>query len=338
MGPISGFFTPPEAPGREVPESLEPVSRRPGTWCEVWRGTRHGRFRVYKCLKEEFRGTPLYENMLRKEFEIGYSLRHNHIAEYYDFLDLPSLGRCIEMEWVDGSPIAPAEDSRRLALQLCDAVSCLHARQVVHKDLKPENILITHNGRNVKIIDFGFADADDTLLRTRAGTEGYAAPELREGGVFDTRTDIYSLGKVLEGMGFRRIARRCMAANPEKRPGIDAIRRAIENRVPWGWIIAAAAAVVLAALLLLPLKRPVAPVQKPYPDTTQAALPARVDTIVIHTVSPAPAAPVSAARKQVVPSPEPGFAATTESIPTTESSPDQDALDDIFRQATELFE
>ena len=323
MEPISGFFSSLDNLHSDIPESLEPLSRRRGGWYEVWRGVRHGRFRVFKCLKEEYRDNVLYEQMLRKEFEIGYSLRHNNIVEYYDFIEIPSLGRCIEMEWVDGSPICAGPDSKRLALQLCDAVAYLHARQVVHKDLKPENILVTHNGKNVKIIDFGFADADDTLLRTMAGTESYAAPELKEGSSFNMKTDIYALGKMLQGLGFKRIARRCQAVSAEKRPDIEAVRNAIQRRIPWGWIIGAFFALSLAAIVILYLSR-----QKQEPiNSVSEPGPSRIDTIVIQT---APAPTVSTPSKSLKQE-EPG----PTDVPL---EADQKAIEDIFRQATELFE
>lgn len=53
-------------------------------------------------------------------------------------------------------------------------------------DLKPENILITHNGQNVKIIDFGLSDTDDYYIhKDPAGTRVYASPEQLNGQILD---------------------------------------------------------------------------------------------------------------------------------------------------------
>ena len=339
MEPISGFFSTTEDIRPDGPESLELLSRQPGGRFEIWRGTRHGRFRVWKCLQEAFRGDALSEEMLRKEFEIGYSLRHNHIVEYYDFADVPGLGRCIEMEWIDGAPLSPSsrtEENRRLALQICDALGYLHARQVIHKDLKEANILVTHNGRNVKLIDFGLSDTDDTLLRLRAGTEGYAAPELRTGGNFDARTDIYALGKVLEGLGFRRIARRCAAPQPEKRPTLGSIQKALGRRVPRFWLILAV--VLLAAALLILVFSSEAEKSTPSVISSEAEKsPSPVISSEAEKSTPAPSAISSEAEK----SPSSVISSEAEKsspAPKNDSAADREALEELFRQATDLFE
>ena len=326
MEPISGFFSTTEDIRPDGPESLELLSRQPGGRFEIWRGTRHGRFRVWKCLQEAFRGDALSEEMLRKEFEIGYSLRHNHIVEYYDFADVPGLGHCIEMEWIDGAPLSPSsrtEENRRLALQICDALGYLHARQVIHKDLKEANILVTHNGRNVKLIDFGLSDTDDTLLRLRAGTEGYAAPELRTGGDFDARTDIYALGKVLEGLGFRRIARRCAAPQPEKRPTLGSIQKALSRRVPRFWLILA---VVLLAAALLILVFSSEAEKSPSPSVISSEVEKSSPSVISSEAEKSPSPVISSEAEKSSPAPK------------NDSAADREALEELFRQATDLFE
>lgn len=338
MEPISGFFSMTEDLRPDAPDALELLSRRPGGRFEIWRGTRRGRFRVWKCLQEEFRGQALPEEMLRKEFEIGYSLRHNHIAEYYDFTTVPELGHCIEMEWVDGAPLSPASraENRRLALQICDALSYLHARQVIHKDLKPANILVTHNGRNVKLIDFGLADADDTLVRLQAGTEGYAAPELQGGGHFDARTDIYALGKVLEGLGFRRIARRCTAPQPEKRPSLESVRKALSRRISPVWIVAIL--LLVAAVTLVFVISSNRSVMSSEVEESVPVIPS--DTPVIPSASEESVTPSHFTDTlPIQPAPQPvKKEKPAQKAPENNSAADREALEELFRQATDLFE
>lgn len=344
MEPISGFFSMTEDLRPDGPDSLELLSRRPGGRFEIWRGTRHGRFRIWKCLQDPFRGEALSEEMLRKEFEIGYSLRHNHIVEYYDFTEVPGLGHAIEMEWIDGAPLSPASraENRRLALQICDALGYLHARQVIHKDLKPSNILVTHNGGNVKLIDFGLADADDTLLRLRAGTEGYAAPELQGGGAFDTRTDIYALGKVLEGLGFHRIARRCTATQPGKRPTLESVRRALSRRLSRSWLLATLLLVAALIVFVIHGKNTVIPSATPViPSVSEESAPVTLnDTIVIPTASPVTPnnSPVISSNSPVISTEVEKSHSATPPAPTNDSAADREALEELFRQATDLFE
>lgn len=253
----SGFFSTPQAPlapGDSAPELLYESAEG---YVSLWRGRKEGKFRVYKALKERFRGDPLYESLLRKEFDIGYSLSHPLICEFYAFLDHPLLGRCIEMEWIDGAPLAPEKLSRKrtreLMLQLCDILRYLHERQVIHRDIKPQNLLVTHNGGNLKLIDFGLSDTDAHYLnKGAAGTLHYVAPEVLAGQAADARSDLFSLGCILWESGhFRHIARRCMAADPSRRyAGADEVAAAF-RRSPALWLLPLAAAALLAGLFLL---------------------------------------------------------------------------------------
>ena len=194
----------------------------------LYRSRHAGRSRMYKCLKPELQGNPVFESLLRKEFEIGFSLNHPGICEYYSFQDYPDKGRCIEMEWIEGQTLGErlsrgsisGKTARKILLELCDALDYMHHRQVIHRDLKPENILITDNGDNAKIIDFGFSDSDAYVIgKEPAGTEMYAAPELLSGKQVDCRCDIYSLGLIMKRMpGIpEQVARRCESPLPEDR-------------------------------------------------------------------------------------------------------------------------
>lgn len=62
-----------------------------------------------------------------------------------------------------------------------------------HGDLRPENILITHNGR-AKITDFGLSGM--TNQRYHSGI--YTAPEVKEGGTPNAKSDIYSFGAIIK--------------------------------------------------------------------------------------------------------------------------------------------
>ena len=134
----------------------------------LYRAKRYGRWFVLK-------GLPLEQQYLTdslmvqdKEFRFGLQLVHPNIVATYSLEDVPDCGRCIVMEAVDGQTLdswlatGPDRQKRmRVLLQLLDAVEYLHARQLVHHDLKPSNILITHNGENLKLIDFGLSNSDD---------------------------------------------------------------------------------------------------------------------------------------------------------------------------------
>lgn len=224
----SGFFGKMPAIEDEMTVVWEKLPSSGSGFTVLYRCRRAGRSRLYKCLKPELQGNPMYGSLLRKEFEIGFSLAHPGICEYYSFQDSPGKGKCIEMEWIEGRTLGDRlatgsidrKAARKILLELCDALDYMHHRQVIHRDLKPENILITDNGDNVKIIDFGFSDGDSyDIGKEPAGTEMYAAPELISGGPVDCRCDIYALGLIMESLPGvpSRIARRCHSSLPEGR-------------------------------------------------------------------------------------------------------------------------
>lgn len=242
---VSGFFE--ENDCSLTPQGeLELLSRSQNGVFILYRCQSEGRYYVLKALQPDYRGQQVYEEMLRKEYEIGAALKHPNIREYYDLFEHPLLGNCIRMEWVDGSPLAadsvlPKSVRRRLLSQLLDAVAYMHLHQVIHRDLKPDNILVTRNGQNVKLIDFSLADSDSySILKASAGTPLYASPEQLEGRKGDCRSDIYSLGVILsefaENKRQRAVVAKCLRARSEQRYGcVEELRKAyfpsVKNRL-----------------------------------------------------------------------------------------------------------
>ena len=406
MDESSGFFETPTRAQSLSDGSFELISSNPESYCDIWRADRDGRFRVYKSLKTKCVGDPVYERLLRKEFEIGYSLKHQNICEYYAFVSVPPLGNCIEMEWVDGetldSLLSRGKISKTLAVRLlteiCDALDYMHSKQVVHRDLKPSNIMLTHNGGYVKLIDFGLSDSDShSVLKGSAGTQLYASPEQLSGGEVDLRSDIYSLGCVigrlcptssslLRASSLRRIARKCTRRDPSRRfQTASEVRRALLNK--YSFILVSAAAVLIvcvAALLALRpwqssdaerLARPSANVSAGVSPSAVASPAAAVTDSVQSVTSPLPArasgaSPMaagsqsagtsgvasgsagssqsavgsqsgvsrsSASRSASASASRSGTSSMTSSSQSSATTSDQAAIDEIFRQATDLF-
>ena len=93
--------------------------------------------------------------------------------------------------------------------KIMDGVEAAHLLSVVHRDIKPENILVRSQGEDLVVADFGIAEftsedlytAVETKPNTRLANFLYAAPEQRiRGANTDCRTDIYSLGLILNEM------------------------------------------------------------------------------------------------------------------------------------------
>ena len=217
--------------------SIQKIHESPESYSVLSRMTLDGKLVALKSLKPEHVGNPFYEGLLRKEYEISHTLDHPDICPVLDFMNIPGLGNCIVMQWIDGESLASiygkeALPVRKIVLELCDALEYLHSRQIVHRDLKPGNIMITRNGRNVKLIDFGLSDADwYSVLKNPAGTRDYVSPQMA-GECVDCRTDIYSLGRIMQKMGaYPRIAAVCAAEDRDKRYGsVAEVRTAILTR------------------------------------------------------------------------------------------------------------
>lgn len=129
---------------------------------------------------------------------------------------------------------------RNLGIQymitVCDVLAELHAlpAPVIHRDLKPENIIIQEGGY-LRIIDFNTAKKYDASRESDTviiGTQKYAAPEQYGFQQSDARTDIFSIGVMLnyiltgkypsevvynDDKHVNRIIRKCTAFDPEKR-------------------------------------------------------------------------------------------------------------------------
>lgn len=260
----SGFFVSPADARQTDTSAFEPISGSGDGCYQIFKGNIDGKYRVFKALKPEFRRNPLYEDLLKKEYEIGSQLDHPNIRRYCGYHSFDELGRCIEMEWVDGEPLDECRGLdkkavRKILCELCDALSYVHSRQIIHRDVKPSNVLITHNGSNVKLIDFGFSDADwYSLLKTPAGTLKYASPEQRAGESLDCRSDIYSLGVMIAELLPRNggVARKCMREEREARYASAAdVKEALCRRHLWPWAFAAVAAVIAAWLGLWGIPR-----------------------------------------------------------------------------------
>lgn len=232
----------------------------------LFSATRYGKRYMLKCLKTDYRLTPIYQQALRKEFEIGLQLDHPNICHTIGIEDDEMLGSTIVMEYIDGDNLQSlidkhlisAELARKIVSQLMDALEYLHNKQIIHRDLKPSNIMITHTGNNVKLIDFGLSDSDSFfILKQPAGTSGYIAPELL---LSDNQSmpsaDIYSLGMVVVDLikacgdkKLERIAQLCTIRDVKSRPqSISQLRHLLHDNSNQKYIVWTLAALCISLL------------------------------------------------------------------------------------------
>src|SRR2546427_7626920 len=85
--------------------------------------------------------------------------------------------------------------------QVCDGLSFIHSRGLLHRDVKPGNILVRQD-RRATLVDFGLAkrmtDSEITDHGHVVGTYRYMAPEQARGEAGDRRSDLYSLRATLD--------------------------------------------------------------------------------------------------------------------------------------------
>lgn len=158
-----------------------------------------------KVLKPDIAQRPKWRKRFIQEAQVTFRLRHPGIVQVLDVVDdedPPYLvmelieGRSLFDLLVDGGPLAPAL-AIDLMLQVCDAISYAHSKDVIHRDLNPRNCLMDTSGR-VKVVDFGIAiRGDERDHSTRVGTDAYMPPEQRLGRRVDGRADVYALGATL---------------------------------------------------------------------------------------------------------------------------------------------
>ena len=265
----------------------EPAALTPGTIIshyrilnEVGRGamgvvykaedTTLGRMVALKFLPEELASHPPALERLRREARMIAGLNNPGICTMHELGE--ASGRVfLAMEFLEGETLRQRTSRQPLTqseiidigVQAAKALEAAHAAGMVHRDIKPDNLFLTKQG-TVKLMDFGLAkpveeQTGEAQQSSVTGTSGYMSPEQLRGEPLDARSDIYSLGKVLEELACEKplrklapILSKALADEPSKRwqsagelaQSLDASRRK-----KWPYIAALTAAVVLIAAI-----------------------------------------------------------------------------------------
>ena len=163
-----------------------------------------------KVLDRALRQDPVFLQRFVREYKLLASVESPYVARIYD-QGFSGDHPYIAMEFLPSGTLAAriregltTRSALRIAGQIAQALSAIHARGIVHRDLKPANILFRADGRPV-LVDFGLArDMKVNSTLTVAGpflaTPRYISPEQCLGLPIDARSDLYSLGAVLYEM------------------------------------------------------------------------------------------------------------------------------------------
>ena len=156
-------------------------------------------------------------------YEVATVMEENIVLE--EFIEGDTLGFLLK------DSLFTQDETGEIVRQVCRALWVLHSIGAVHRDVKPENIIM--RGKEAVLIDFDAARLHKPELSTDThvlGTTGFAAPEQYGLSQSDLRTDIYSLGilinvmltgehpskKLAEGR-LGRVVDRCTHVNPQRR-------------------------------------------------------------------------------------------------------------------------
>jgi Tol biopolymer transport system component/DNA-binding winged helix-turn-helix (wHTH) protein len=245
--------------GTLEPDGDDPIGLTPGTiishyriLSEAGRGamgvvykaedTNLGRMVALKFLPDELAEHPPALERLRREARMIAALNHPGICTMYELGE--SSGRVfLVMEFLEGETLRThgklsESELIDIAVQVANALEAAHGQGMVHRDIKPDNLFLTKHGV-VKLMDFGLAkpledEGGAAAQSSVTGTSGYMSPEQARGEALDARSDIYSLGKVLDELAppkkLAPIIGKALAEDPAKRwQSAGDLREALEG-------------------------------------------------------------------------------------------------------------
>lgn len=164
-----------------------------------------------KMLNPILEKNPQYKKRFINEAKLLSKLNHPNIITLYDYVE-NDLGVFLITEYVKGQTLdeyvdlvsgpMPETKAVKIIVQMLEAVSYMHSKNMIHRDIKPSNVMI-QSDNTIKLIDFGIAKhlhKNQALLTqdgSKLGTTIFMSPQQVKGKILDRRTDIYSIGASL---------------------------------------------------------------------------------------------------------------------------------------------
>ena len=150
---------------------------------------------------------------IKKEADILSKFNCNNIVKYYDscenkdkfyilmeFCAGQNLRDFININ-IKNNELIEEDILYNIIKQICIGIKEIHNKNIIHRDIKPENIFMNEN-KDIKIGDFGISkqynsNKEYTKTIYKVGSIEYMSPEIRKKGIYNEKTDMYSLGCII---------------------------------------------------------------------------------------------------------------------------------------------
>ncbi len=182
-----------------------------------------------KVVRQDVMEAPEFRPRFEREVAISAGVVHPHLVPLHDLGELPDGRPYLALALADSGSLLELRRTnppwpllRRLLDETLSALSCLHARGILHLDVKLSNVLL-HRGRDGKLhawlSDLGLAKAleqREAFQGTLAGTLSYMPLEvlLRRYGEIGPAADLFAVGVLI----YRLVS----GTNPFKDQGVPA--------------------------------------------------------------------------------------------------------------------
>lgn len=204
-----------------------------------------GSFHALKTMPPALRDDTVLLQRLRKEAQIGLTLRHPCLVEISALLRLPDGRPGLLQPWFPKSLASARQITTQNAVtilrRVLEGLSALHAQGYVHCDVTPANILLENDDfETARLGDLGIAlkigRKHTELGMTFAASTEFAAAEQMRGVPANPTQDIFSVGQLARRFmatseepaieGLSNFANACCRDDPASRPqsAMDALR------------------------------------------------------------------------------------------------------------------
>ena len=163
--------------------------------------TRLGRSAALKFLPHFLVTDPRARERLVREARAASRLDDPNICTIFGVEDTVDGDMFIAMAYYAGETLAQRlargpillTEALDIALRIAKGLAAAHRGGLTHRDLTPRNVMLTAR-REVKILDFGLAEAAGHHADLGAGTPAYMSPEQVRGEPVAPPSDVWSLG------------------------------------------------------------------------------------------------------------------------------------------------